>query len=77
MPPGQTRAVITGSTVFPDDTLPLLRQTGYDIYVRAGLVEYLLEHPERAVAFFEKAKPLRPSGALSRRMATSPREWSG
>jgi tetratricopeptide (TPR) repeat protein len=60
MPPGQTRAVITGSTVFPDDTLPLLRQTGYDIYVRAGLVEYLLEHPERAVAFFEKAKPLAP-----------------
>ena len=34
--------------MFPDDTLPSLRQTGYDIYVRAGLVEYLLERPERS-----------------------------
>ena len=25
-----------------------------------GLVEYLLDHPERAVGFFEKAKPLQP-----------------
>ena len=56
----QRQEVSTGSTVFPDDTLPSLRQTGYDIYVRAGLVEYLLEHPERAVAFFEKAQPLAP-----------------
>jgi len=47
-------------SLFPDDTLPSLRQTGYDIYIRAGLVEYLLEHPERAVGFFEKAKPLQP-----------------
>ena len=37
------RAVKTGSTIFPDDTLPTARQTGYDIYVRAGLVEYLTE----------------------------------
>jgi len=48
------------STIFPDDTLPSLRQTAYDIFVRAGLVEYLLEHPERALTFFEKAKPLQP-----------------
>jgi len=42
------------------DALRSVKQLGYDIYVRAGLVEYLLEHPERAVGFFEKAKPLQP-----------------
>lgn len=57
---GQGQEASTGSTVFPDDTMPSLRQTGYDIYVRAGLVEYLLERPERAITFFEKATPLQP-----------------
>ena len=42
------------------DALRSVKQLGYDIFVRAGLVEYLLEHPERAVGFFEKAKPLQP-----------------
>ena len=42
------------------DALRSLKQIGYDIYVRAGLVEFLLEHPERAVGFFQKAKPLQP-----------------
>ena len=42
------------------DALRSLKQVGYDIYVRAGLVEYLLEHPERAVGLFEKAKLLQP-----------------
>ena len=37
-----------------------VKQIGYDIYVRAGLVEFLLEHPERTVGLFEKAKPLQP-----------------
>ena len=42
------------------DALRSAKQLGYDIYVRAGLVEYLLEHPEHAIGFFEKAKPLQP-----------------
>ena len=58
--PAERPSSFSQATLFPDDTLPSLRQTGYDIYVRAGLVEYLLEHPERAVAFFEKAKPFTP-----------------
>ena len=43
------------------DDLHSAKQVGYDIYVRAGLVEYLLERNDRAVAFFEKAKPLQPA----------------
>ena len=46
------------------DALRSVKQLGYDIFVRAGLVEYLLEHPERAVSFFEKAKPLQPERHL-------------
>ena len=42
------------------DDLHSLKEVGYDIYVRAGLVEYLSDHNDRAVAFFEKAKPLQP-----------------
>ena len=42
------------------DDLHSAKQVGYDIYVRAGLVEYLREHNDRAVTFFEKAKPLQP-----------------
>ena len=42
------------------DALRSLKQVGYDIYIRAGLVEYLLDHPERAVGLFEKAKPFAP-----------------
>lgn len=41
--------------------LRTLKQVGYDIYLRAGLVEYLQEKPEQATAFFEKAKPLAPA----------------
>lgn len=40
--------------------LRTLQQVGYEIYLRAGLVEYLQEKPEQATAFFEKAKPLQP-----------------
>lgn len=43
-----------------DAGLRTLKQVGYDIYVRAGLVEYLSEHNDRALEFFEKAKPLQP-----------------
>lgn len=48
------------ATVFPEDVLPPLKQIAYSIYLRAGLVEYLLEHPKEALAFFDKAKPLQP-----------------
>ena len=52
--------------MFPDDTMPSLRQTGYDIYVRAGLVEYLLEHPERAVGLLREGHSRSsPSGTSS------------
>ncbi len=40
--------------------LPSLRETGYAIYLRAGLVAYLTERPEEAAGFFEQAKPLEP-----------------
>ena len=37
-----------------------LARVGYDIYLRAGLLEYLHEQYGAAVVFFEKAKPLAP-----------------
>ena len=46
------------------DSLRSVKQVGYDIYVRAGLIEYLKDRNQQAVVFFEKAKPLQP-----------PREW--
>ena len=59
---GQGQEASTGSTVFPDDTMPSLRQTGYDIYVRAGLVEYLLERPERRSPSLRRPRRSSPSG---------------
>jgi tetratricopeptide (TPR) repeat protein len=35
-----------------------MRDVGYDIYVRAGLLEYLHDQPGAALVLFEKAKPL-------------------
>ncbi len=40
--------------------LPSLCETGYAIYLRAGLAAYLSERPDEAAAFFEQAKPLQP-----------------
>ena len=37
-----------------------MREVQYNIYLRAGLIEYLQEHKEQALAFFEKAKPIQP-----------------
>jgi outer membrane protein assembly factor BamD (BamD/ComL family) len=53
-------SVISAAARKAIEALPTAEQTAYAIYVRAGLVEYLLERPEAAVAFFEKAKPLAP-----------------
>jgi TolA-binding protein len=53
-------AAITAISRKAAENLPTAQQTGYAIYLRAGLVEYLLEHPEAAVGFFENAKPLAP-----------------
>lgn len=53
-------SVISAAAKKAIEALPTAEQSAYTIYVRAGLVEYLLERPEAAVAFFEKAKPLAP-----------------
>ncbi|MDZ7617411.1 MAG: hypothetical protein U1E05_10420, partial [Patescibacteria group bacterium] len=41
-------------------SLPSIDQTGYAIYLRAGLVAYLSERPTEAVEWFERAKPFEP-----------------
>lgn len=53
-------SVISAAAKKAIEALPTAEQSAYTIYVRAGLVEYLLDRPEAAVAFFEKAKPLAP-----------------
>jgi outer membrane protein assembly factor BamD (BamD/ComL family) len=45
----------------PPADLPPIRDVQYNIYLRAGLIEYLQEHKGPALAFFEKAKPLQPA----------------
>ena len=49
----------TSSPFSPTPPRPI-REIGYDIYLRAGLLEYLQEQFGAAVVFFEKAKPLAP-----------------
>ena len=44
----------------PRADLPPIREVQYNICLRAGLIEYLQEHKDPALAFFEKAKLLEP-----------------
>ena len=58
------------------DALRSLKQIGYDIYVRAGLVEFLLEHPEARSVSSKKPSRSSRSGNSSWCMARSPRASS-
>ncbi|HET6247245.1 MAG TPA: tetratricopeptide repeat protein, partial [Tepidisphaeraceae bacterium] len=59
-PDDADRAAAPPPAADSDDSLPAPRDEQYNIYLRAGLIEYLQEHKEAALSFFEKAKPFEP-----------------
>jgi tetratricopeptide (TPR) repeat protein len=59
-PDDADRAAAPPPAADSDDSLPAPHDEQYNIYLRAGLIEYLQEHKAAALTFFEKAKPFEP-----------------
>ena len=64
--PSKVHAVQADPAASDDGSSSLrsLQQVGYDIYVRAGLLEHLQGHRDQSLLFLEKAKPLEPRHAV-------------